>query len=265
MQPSGLKCHPYIQQKGHVVSKQNTHNRKKMSTPSQEPTPVQETTSTATFVDIKQAYVDEKLREFFQKEGREVNIDNICLFAAKTVSEYNTISEIKLKGRQKLEAATELARSVIEKTVAFVSEDKRREVVKNIYHNINTIETTIQFIVDISNDPNIVKPGKWILDTSKKVKETVDETDKKSGGLITKLKACLFKPKPAKEEEEKKPEEEPVKKTEDVEEEVKVEEVKVEETKPGNFVPKLSVEIVHRQEVSKFGNCVISISSGSTS
>lgn len=146
-----------------------------------------DTQPTGTFVDIKEAYVDEKLREFFETEKHEVNIDNICLFSSKVIEEYNFSSETKLMGKQKLEAAVDLSKTIIEKTVAFVPEDLRRQVVKNIYYNIESIPQTIQFIVDISNNPNLINAEKWILNTVKKTKEAVKE---KTPGLIKRMFSC---------------------------------------------------------------------------
>lgn len=113
-------------------------------------------------IEINSTYVDEHLREFFDVSQTPVNIDNICLFSAKTIEEYNSHSETKLMGKQKLEASCELAKSIIDKVMVFVPEDQRRKISKNIYHNIDTIENTIQFIVDISNNPNIINAGKWL-------------------------------------------------------------------------------------------------------
>jgi hypothetical protein len=145
-----------------------------------------ESETPTSFVDIKESYVDEKLREFFEKDDRDVNIDNICLFAAKTVEEYNLMAEIKLQGKQKLEAATELAKSVIEKTIAFVAEDKRRVIVKNIYYNMGAIQSTIQFIVDVSNNPNLINAGKWVQNTKQAVQA-------KKGALKSRFFTCFGK------------------------------------------------------------------------
>lgn len=188
-----------------------------------------------TFVDIKQSYVDEKLREFFEVDHVEVNIDNICLFAAKTVEEYNNKAEKKLKGVQKFEAAVELAKSVVERSMAFVPEDLRRSVTKNIYHNVDAIGQTIQFIVDISNNPNIVNVGKWVENTKKKVRNAItgegegDETPKR--GLFSRCLGCFrSSDKPKEESEESKEEESPVEESEVVVEEK--EESKEEAPKP---------------------------------
>jgi hypothetical protein len=165
--------------------------------------------SDQSYIDIKESYVDEKLKEFFGAEKNDVNIDNICLFAAKTVEEYNEAAEKKIKGKQKLDAAVDLAKTIIEKSVAFVEEDQRRQIVKNIYYNLESIPQTIQFIVSLTNNPNIVNAHKWVLSKSRKVVEVVD---KKTGGLFSRL--CCNKPKPeapvAEEAgQESKPEEEP--------------------------------------------------------
>lgn len=164
-------------------------------------------------IEINQTYVDEHLREFFDAKQTPVNIDNICLFSAKTIEEYNTHSEVKLSGQQKLEAAAELAKNVIDKAMVFVPEDQRRKISKNIYHNIDAIESTIQFVVDISNDPNIINIGKWVRsDTiAKKVKS----------GFFSKLFCCGGK----------KQEEVGEEKVEEPNVETKPEEVKVEEKK----------------------------------
>jgi hypothetical protein len=135
----------------------------------------QQQSNPETYVDIKESYVDEKLREFFETEKNEVNIDNICLFSTMIVEDYNQLSEHKLKGQQKFEAATDLAKRIIEKTVTFVTEDHRRQVVKNIYYNIDAIPQTIQFICRISGNPNLVNANKWVLNKVKKVKEEVVE------------------------------------------------------------------------------------------
>ena len=129
-----------------------------------------------TYVDIKESYVNEKLREFFETDKNEVNIDNICLFSAKTVEEYNEISENKLKGQQKLEAAVELAKRIVEKTVNFVHEDQRRQVVKNIYYNIDSIPQTIEFICRISGNPNLINANKWVLNKAKKIHKEIKES-----------------------------------------------------------------------------------------
>jgi hypothetical protein len=129
-----------------------------------------------TYVDIKESYVNEKLREFFETDKNEVNIDNICLFSAKTVEEYNELSEHKLKGQQKLEAAVELAKRIVEKTVNFVHEDQRRQVVKNIYYNIDSIPQTIEFICRISGNPNLINANKWVLNKVKKVHKEIKES-----------------------------------------------------------------------------------------
>ena len=119
-------------------------------------------------IDINQVYVDQKLREFFERDKNTVDIDNICLFSAKTIEEYNQSSETKLTGPQKLEAANELAKTIIEKVVVFVPEDDRRKVTKNIFNNLDSISSTIQFIIRISNDPNLVNAGKWVRETAKR-------------------------------------------------------------------------------------------------
>jgi hypothetical protein len=136
----------------------------------------QQQPSQETYVDIKESYVNEKLREFFETEKNEVNIDNICLFSAAIVEEYNDLSEQKLKGQQKLEAAVELAKRIVEKTVHFVQEDQRRQVVKNIYYNIETIPQTIEFICRISGNPNLINANKWVLNKAKKIKEEVQKS-----------------------------------------------------------------------------------------
>lgn len=133
-------------------------------------------------IEINQTYVDEHLREFFDAKQTPVNIDNICLFSAKTIEEYNIRSEVKLAGQQKLEAACELAKNVIDKAMVFVPEDQRRKISKNIYHNIDSIESTIQFVVNISNDPNIINIGKWIRSDS--------IPDKVKKGFFSKLFCC---------------------------------------------------------------------------
>jgi hypothetical protein len=149
----------------------------------------QQPSTPETYVDIKESYVDEKLREFFETEKNEVNIDNICLFSTMIVEEYNKLSEHKLKGQQKFEAATDLAKRIIEKTVTFVTEDHRRQVVKNIYYNIDAIPQTIQFICRISGNPNLVNADKWILNKVKKVSETVKE----SKSFLSKILCCTKK------------------------------------------------------------------------
>ena len=167
-----------------------------------------------TFVDIKQSYVDEKLREFFETEHVEVNFENICLFSAKIVEEYNAKSEKKLRGKQKYEAAVELAKSVIEKSLAFVPEEARRTVVRNIYHNVEHVGQTIQFIIDLSNNPNIVNMGKWVENAKRKTmalfgdEEEGEETSNKRGeGCMSRWFAC-FRSKPNEEPSEE-PKEEP--------------------------------------------------------
>jgi hypothetical protein len=138
-------------------------------------------------IEINSAYVDEHLRGFFDVEQTPVNIDNICLFSAKTIEEYNSHSETKLLGRQKLEAACELARGIIDKVMVFVPEDQRRKTSKNIYHNLDSIESTIQFIVNISNNPNMINSGKWVrADTI--IKKT-------SRGCFSRLFSCSGKGK----------------------------------------------------------------------
>jgi len=141
-----------------------------------------------TYVDMKESYIDEKMREFFETDKNEVNIDNICFFAARTVEEYNTMSETKLKGQQKFEAATELAKKIIEKTVTFVHEDQRRQVVKNIYYNIDSIPQTIQFICRISNDPNLINANKWVLNKAKQIQNA------NAPGLLRRLFCCRSSP-----------------------------------------------------------------------
>jgi type IV secretory pathway VirB10-like protein len=146
----------------------------------------QQQSTPETYVDIKESYVDVKLREFFETEKNDVNIDNICLFSAMVVEDYNHLSEHKLKGKQKFEAATDLAKRIIEKTVAFVAEDQRRQVVKNIYYNIDAIPQTIEFICKISGNPNLVNANKWVLDKVNKAKEEV--VAKKS--LLSRIFSC---------------------------------------------------------------------------
>ena len=170
---------------------------------------VTEVQPTGTFVDIKEAYVDEKLRDFFEVEKHEVNIDNICLFSAKVIEEYNFSSEKKLVGKQKLEAAVSLSKTIIEKTVNFIPEDIRRQVVKNIYYNIDAIPQTIQFIVDISNNPNLINAEKWVLNTAKKVHDAVKES---APGIFSKLFCCFSKKtvqEPAQEPAAQEPAQEP--------------------------------------------------------
>ena len=105
--------------------------------------------SDQSYIDIKESYVDEKLKEFFGTDKNDVNIDNICLFAAKTVEEYNEAAEKKIKGKQKLDAAVDLAKTIIEKSVAFVEEDQRNGL-KILLISISLFLTIIQVLEFIS-------------------------------------------------------------------------------------------------------------------
>lgn len=173
-------------------------------------------------IEINQTYVDEHLREFFDAKQTPVNIDNICLFSAKTIEEYNIRSEVKLAGQQKLEAACELAKNVIDKAMVFVPEDQRRKISKNIYHNIDSIESTIQFVVNISNDPNIINIGKWIRSDS--------IPDKVKKGFFSKLFCCGGGKKAEEKTEETKAEDKTgEKKTDEKPEETKSEVIVAEE------------------------------------
>jgi hypothetical protein len=150
------------------------------------------------FIDIRESYVDAKLREFFEGTTNDVNIDNICLFAAKTVEEYNQSSETKLKGKQKHEAAVDLAKRVIEKSVAFVADEQKRQTIKNLYYNIESIPQTIDFIVNISNNPNIVNAGKWVVN---KIAKNVTQ-----GGCFSRLFSLCKRGAVAKEGQGEQPE-----------------------------------------------------------
>lgn len=194
-------------------------------------------------IEISQPYVDEHLREFFEVNHTPVNIDNICLFSAKTIEEYNSRSETKLSGKQKLEASVELAKNIIDKTMVFVPEEDRRKVSKNIFHNIGSIESTIQFIVDISNNPNIINVGKWVRsDTLPKPSEP---------GFFKRLFCC----RPSKPTLETKPSEPtPVTETADPAPETKPSEPTSEptpETKPSESVEKKETKKEMKQRKKK--------------
>jgi len=102
--------------------------------------------------------------------GHPVNINTICLFACKTVEEFNKASNLMLSGVEKLNMARDIVDKVIDKVAVFVPENQRREFSKNIHHGLNRVEEIIEFIVEISRFPNWVNAEKWIMNTLEDLK-----------------------------------------------------------------------------------------------
>lgn len=105
------------------------------------------------------------VRSTNHSEGHPVNINTICLFACKTVEEFNKASNFMMSGIEKLNAAQDVVEKVLDKVVVFVPENQRREFSKNIHHGIHRVSEIIEFIVEISKYPNWINSERWIMNT----------------------------------------------------------------------------------------------------
>jgi hypothetical protein len=122
-------------------------------------------TMTANATDISDVKPKVSVRALEQQGGHPVNINTICLFACKTVEEFNKAGNFMMSSVEKLNAAKDIVDKVIDKVVVFVPENQRRQFSKNIHHGLSRVEEIIEFIVEISRYPNWVNSEKWIMNT----------------------------------------------------------------------------------------------------
>ena len=127
-------------------------------------------TATSNITDLNGAGPKTSIRTKEHEGGHPVNINTICLFACKTVEEFNKASNLMMSGVEKLNAARDVVDKVIDKVAIFVPETQRREFSKNIHHGLNRVEEIIEFIVEISKFPNWVNAEKWIMNTLEDLK-----------------------------------------------------------------------------------------------
>lgn len=124
----------------------------------------------ANATDVNGAEPKTSIRTKEHQGGHPVNINTICLFACKTVEEFNKASNLMMTGVEKLNAAKDVVDKVIDKVAIFVPESQRRDFSKNIHHGMNRVEEIIEFIVEISKFPNWVNAEKWIMNTLEDLK-----------------------------------------------------------------------------------------------
>lgn len=124
----------------------------------------------ANATDLNGAEPKASVRTKEHQGGHPVNINTICLFACKTVEEFNKAGNLLLSGVEKLNMARDIVDKVIDKVAIFVPENQRREFSKNIHHGLNRVEEIIEFIVEISKFPNWVNAEKWIMNTLEDLK-----------------------------------------------------------------------------------------------
>lgn len=127
-------------------------------------------TATANATDLSDVKPKVSVRAAEQHGGHPVNINTICLFACKTIEEFNKAGNFMMSSVEKLNAAKDIVDKVIDKVAVFVPETQRREFSKNIHHGLGRMEEIIEFIMEIARYPNWINSEKWIMNTLEDLK-----------------------------------------------------------------------------------------------